>query len=126
MRRREFITLIGGATAAWPPAMRAQDVVWFALNDDRPLFAFAGIWTEFDGMIRKVDGFPPQWEWRCGFYPGSAPGQYRFGTADQFDQVLIRRAPAYDGSMSAAATGFTTATTAEMAALQLSQTTVSA
>jgi putative SOS response-associated peptidase YedK len=24
-------------------------VVWFALNDDRPLFAFAGIWTEFKG-----------------------------------------------------------------------------
>jgi putative SOS response-associated peptidase YedK len=26
-----------------------KDVVWFALNDDRPLFAFAGIWTEFRG-----------------------------------------------------------------------------
>jgi len=24
-------------------------VVWFALNEDRPLFAFAGIWTEFKG-----------------------------------------------------------------------------
>jgi putative SOS response-associated peptidase YedK len=24
-------------------------VVWFALNDDRPLAAFAGIWTEFRG-----------------------------------------------------------------------------
>jgi putative SOS response-associated peptidase YedK len=23
--------------------------VWFALNDHRPLFAFAGIWTEFRG-----------------------------------------------------------------------------
>jgi putative SOS response-associated peptidase YedK len=23
--------------------------VWFALNEDRPLFAFAGIWTEFKG-----------------------------------------------------------------------------
>ena len=22
---------------------------WFALNEDRPLFAFAGIWTEFRG-----------------------------------------------------------------------------
>jgi putative SOS response-associated peptidase YedK len=22
---------------------------WFALNDDRPLFAFAGTWTEFKG-----------------------------------------------------------------------------
>jgi len=26
-----------------------KDVVWFALNEDRPLFAFAGIWTEFKG-----------------------------------------------------------------------------
>jgi hypothetical protein len=24
-------------------------VVWFALNEDRPLFAFAGIWTTFKG-----------------------------------------------------------------------------
>jgi hypothetical protein len=23
--------------------------VWFALNDERPLCAFAGIWTEFNG-----------------------------------------------------------------------------
>ncbi len=29
--------------------LRRKDVVWFALNDDRPLFAFAGIWTEFKG-----------------------------------------------------------------------------
>ena len=26
-----------------------KDVVWFALNEDRPLFAFAGIWTTFNG-----------------------------------------------------------------------------
>jgi putative SOS response-associated peptidase YedK len=24
-------------------------VVWFAINDDRPLFSFAAIWTEFKG-----------------------------------------------------------------------------
>jgi hypothetical protein len=29
------------------PETKKKDVVWFALNDDRPLFAFAGIWTEF-------------------------------------------------------------------------------
>jgi putative SOS response-associated peptidase YedK len=28
---------------------RKKDVVWFALNEDRPLFAFAGIWTTFNG-----------------------------------------------------------------------------
>ena len=27
------------------PETKKKDVVWFALNDDRPLTAFAGIWT---------------------------------------------------------------------------------
>jgi putative SOS response-associated peptidase YedK len=31
------------------PVTKMKDVVWFALNDDRPLFAFAGIWTTFNG-----------------------------------------------------------------------------
>jgi hypothetical protein len=31
------------------PETKKKDVVWFALNDDRPLAAFAGIWTEFKG-----------------------------------------------------------------------------
>jgi putative SOS response-associated peptidase YedK len=31
------------------PATKKKDAVWFALNDDRRLFAFAGIWTEFKG-----------------------------------------------------------------------------
>ena len=31
------------------PETGKKDVVWFALNDDRPLCAFAGIWTEFRG-----------------------------------------------------------------------------
>jgi putative SOS response-associated peptidase YedK len=31
------------------PATKKKDIVWFALNDDRPLAAFAGIWTEFRG-----------------------------------------------------------------------------
>ena len=26
---------------------KKKDVVWFALNDDRPLFSFAGIWTVY-------------------------------------------------------------------------------
>jgi len=29
------------------PETKKKDVVWFALNDDRPLAAFAGIWTTF-------------------------------------------------------------------------------
>ncbi len=31
------------------PQTKKKDVVWFAINEDRPLFAFAGIWTEFKG-----------------------------------------------------------------------------
>src|ERR1700694_6025212 len=31
------------------PQTKKKDVVWFALNDDRPPFAFAGIWSEFNG-----------------------------------------------------------------------------
>ena len=31
------------------PATKKKDVVWFAQNEDRPLCAFAGIWTEFRG-----------------------------------------------------------------------------
>jgi putative SOS response-associated peptidase YedK len=31
------------------PDTKKKDVVWFALNEDRPPFAFAGIWTEFKG-----------------------------------------------------------------------------
>jgi hypothetical protein len=30
------------------PQTNKKDVVWFALNEDRPLFAFAGIWTTFN------------------------------------------------------------------------------
>ena len=29
----------------------------------------------------------PQWQWLCGFYPGSNPGEQRGGTAGTFDQA---------------------------------------
>lgn len=31
------------------PATGKKDIIWFALNETRPLFAFAGIWTTFRG-----------------------------------------------------------------------------
>jgi len=31
------------------PETKKKDVVWFAINDDRPLFAFAGMWTTYNG-----------------------------------------------------------------------------
>jgi putative SOS response-associated peptidase YedK len=40
------------------PETKKKDVVWFALNDDRPLFAFAGIWTEFKGDRHQVEANP--------------------------------------------------------------------
>jgi putative SOS response-associated peptidase YedK len=41
------------------PETKKKDVVWFALNDDRPLTAFAGIWTEFKGERgTKSNRFP--------------------------------------------------------------------
>lgn len=31
------------------PETKKKDVVWFALDESRPLFCFAGIWTMFNG-----------------------------------------------------------------------------
>jgi putative SOS response-associated peptidase YedK len=31
------------------PITKKKDMVWFALDDSRPLFTFAGIWTTFNG-----------------------------------------------------------------------------
>src|SRR6201994_2602427 len=31
------------------PITKKKDVVWFALGDERPLFAFAGLWTTYQG-----------------------------------------------------------------------------
>jgi putative SOS response-associated peptidase YedK len=40
------------------PETKKKDVVWFALNDDRPLFAFGGLWTEFKGDRGQVEADP--------------------------------------------------------------------
>jgi putative SOS response-associated peptidase YedK len=31
------------------PEIKKRDVVWFALDESRPLFCFAGVWTKFRG-----------------------------------------------------------------------------
>jgi putative SOS response-associated peptidase YedK len=38
-----------GIRAAAKPITKKKDVVWFALDESRRLFAFAGIWTSFSG-----------------------------------------------------------------------------
>lgn len=32
------------------PATGKKDIVWFAIDDERPLFAFAGIWADWNGI----------------------------------------------------------------------------
>ena len=42
------------------------------------------------GTISRCVGNPgaaEAWQWRCGFYPGSHPGEQRGGTAGTFDQA---------------------------------------
>jgi putative SOS response-associated peptidase YedK len=38
-----------GICARAEPDTNKKDIVWFAINDDRPLSAFAGIWTTYNG-----------------------------------------------------------------------------
>jgi len=42
------------------------------------------------GTIAQRTGNPNDtepWEWRCGFYPGSDPGECTGGVAETFDQA---------------------------------------
>jgi putative SOS response-associated peptidase YedK len=48
------------------PETGKKDVVWLALNEDRPLFAFAGIWTEFNGERARSKPIPGP-HLVCGF-----------------------------------------------------------
>jgi hypothetical protein len=51
------------------------------------------------GTIMRSVGNPnaaPQWQWRCGFYPGSNPGEYLSGTAPTFDQARAEFAKAWE------------------------------
>ena len=41
------------------------------------------------GTIAIRTGCPvdvDQWEWSCGFYPGSRPGEHQYGTAETFER----------------------------------------
>jgi hypothetical protein len=40
------------------PETKKKDVVWLALDDDRPLAAFAGVWTELRGDRGKSKPIP--------------------------------------------------------------------
>jgi hypothetical protein len=50
------------------------------------------------GIISIRSGIPHDqalWGWRCGFYPGSEPGEYLSGTAMTFDQARADFAKAW-------------------------------
>lgn len=38
------------------PVTKRKRIHWFALNEDKPLFAFAGIWTSWKGVRKKKEG----------------------------------------------------------------------
>jgi putative SOS response-associated peptidase YedK len=44
------------AFCEWTGEKGAQRKVWFALNDNQPLFFFAGIWTRWNGVRKKKEG----------------------------------------------------------------------
>jgi hypothetical protein len=42
------------------------------------------------GTLAKSNSIPnaePKWQWLCGFYPGSEPGEQRGGTEATFDEA---------------------------------------
>jgi hypothetical protein len=50
------------------------------------------------GTIARRTGCPAdvdQWEWSCGFYPGSHPSEHLHDTAASFDQARADFAPAW-------------------------------
>lgn len=54
------------------PETKKKDVVRFALNEDRPLFAFAGIWTTFKGDRGTKSKPIPGPHQVCGFLTNCA------------------------------------------------------
>lgn len=52
------------------------------------------------GSIMRAVGNPgaaPLWQWHCGFYPGSKPGECSMGTAPTFDQARTAFEAAWRG-----------------------------
>ena len=61
----------------WAPMKPKKTPTWFALEDDRPLFAFAGVWTTWTG-VRGTKANPVEGEHRLyGFLTTDANGVVR-------------------------------------------------
>ncbi len=61
------------------PDARQETEAWLISYDDVHV-----------GSIKRTIGNPgasPLWQWHCGFYPGSRPGECTMGTAPDFHQA---------------------------------------
>jgi len=104
MRRREFVTLVGGAAAGWPLAAHAQQervrgigvLMDFAAGDpegEARLVAFKRGLAELGWVADRNVRIDPRWaatdvdrvrKYRCGFghaHAGPHPGRWRNGCA---------------------------------------------
>jgi len=63
IRRRDFITLLGGAAAAWPLAARAQQAM--------PVIVFSQRQIDERGGFRSAYGIIPSGLARSGLYRGT-------------------------------------------------------
>src|SRR5262249_14866328 len=83
LRRREFITLLGGAAAAWPPAARGQQsarVPRIGIIDDAPM------WHSFRQALRElgyIEGQSINYEYR---YSEGVPDRLAMAVSE-----LVRR-----------------------------------
>jgi hypothetical protein len=71
-----------------PPRSRHPQECWRVYYDDVIM-----------GTIAQCVGNPgaaPKCQWRCGFYPGSRPGECTAGTAETFDQARADFEKAWD------------------------------
>jgi hypothetical protein len=56
----------------------------------RTNFTMHGTGSVYAGTISQCVGNPgaaPRWQWRCGFYPGSRPGECTGGAAASFEEA---------------------------------------
>jgi hypothetical protein len=81
--------------AASPPPRSAESLGMPARTRRRDRDRREECWLIYYGDVRVGfiairSGIPNNqapWGWRCGFYPGSEPGEYTSGTATTFDQA---------------------------------------
>ena len=84
MRRREFITLLGGAAAAWPLAARAQQPAM-------PVIGFSSAqWVRLDGLGIDGGGVPPRACNEAGYIGGPKRGASNYRWAEgNYDRLPV-------------------------------------